>query len=105
MTCFLSIDWADPAVFEVDWHFSAGATWTGAIPKRDEDVIGLGLSTVWFSHDAGFSDQSEAAIEAFYKLQLTPSISTWFDLQYIIDPGGTSADHALAGTVRLEFNL
>jgi len=57
-------------------------------------VIGLGLSTVWFSHDAGLTDNSELAIEAFYKLQLTPSMSAWFDVQYIVDPGGIDADNA-----------
>ena len=65
MTCFLSLDWADSGVFEVDCHLSTGATWIGAIPTRDEDVIGLGLSTVWFSDDAGFWDNTESTVEAF----------------------------------------
>jgi len=105
VACFLSLDWSEPHVSEVDWHCSIGATWTGAIPNRDEDVIGLGVSTVWFNKDAGFTDSTESAVEAFYKLQLAPSMSTWFDVQYIVNPGGTDADNALVGTVRLEFSL
>ncbi len=59
-----------------DRHVGFGATWTGAIPHRDDDVIGIMASYVHFSgvaEGAGtFNEDYELAVELLYKLALTP---------------------------------
>jgi carbohydrate-selective porin OprB len=44
-------------------------------------------------------------MELYYKLQITGSISTKFDVQYIANPGGTSNDGALATGIRTEISF
>jgi porin len=101
---FVIYDTADADVFEIDHHLGAGVAWTGAIDGRDADVVGLGVSWVHFSDDAGFDGDSETAIEAFYRVQLSPYFSVKPDLQYIHDPSG-SEDDALVASVRLELTF
>jgi porin len=101
---FVIYDTADADVFEIDHHLAAGVAWTGAIDGRDADVVGLGVSWVHFSDDAGFDGDSETAIEAFYRVQLTPYFSVKPDVQYILDPSG-GEDDALVASVRLELTF
>lgn len=101
---FLQYDWADPEVTEVEHHAAGGFTWTGLLPTRDADAAGAMVSTVWFSDDADFADDSETNIEVFYKLQATPWMSIQPDVQYIINPGGTSAARdAVVASCRVEI--
>lgn len=101
---FAQYGYADKDVSEVEHHLSLGATWTGAIATRDEDVIGAMVSYVRVSDEAGagFVDSSETAIELFYKVQLAPWLSVKPDLQYIINPGATGERDAVVGTIRIE---
>jgi porin len=41
---FAQYGYADPDVSPFEHHVGAGLTWTGALPGRDEDALGLGLS-------------------------------------------------------------
>jgi porin len=101
---FLMYGWADPEVSLIEHHVGGGLSWTGLLPSRDEDVLGLGASYVRFSDEpgAGLVEPDELTLEAFYKLQLTSSCSVKPDLQYIIHPGG-AGDDALVGALRLEL--
>jgi carbohydrate-selective porin OprB len=99
---FLVYDTAESDVTEVDQHFGGGLAWTGALPGRDSDVIGMGASYAHFSGGAGFLDTGELAIESFYKLAITDFLSVKADLQYIKDPGGAGIDDALVGLVRVQ---
>lgn len=99
---FAVYDTADSDVTEVDQHFAAGVAWTGAIPTRDADVVGLGASYSHFSGGAGFEDTGELAVEAFYKLAITDYVSVKADVQYIKDPGGAGLEDAIAGMVRVQ---
>lgn len=99
---FAVYDTADSDVTEVDHHFAGGLAWTGALPGRDSDVIGLGASYVHFSGGAGFLDTGELSIESFYKLAITEFLSVKADLQYIKDPGGAGLEDALVGLLRVQ---
>lgn len=98
----LSDDDASP----IDLHLGGGVAWTGMLPGRDDDVAGVMFSYAHFAdpaRDAGvFTDDSEIAVETFYKLQLTPALSIKPDMQYIINPGGAGLPDALASTLRVE---
>jgi porin len=97
--------WAPEDRSEAVQYFGGGVQWTGAIPARDEDILGLGVFHVELSREAGFAEDDETAIEFFYKLQLCDFCSAKPDIQYIVNPGGTTADHSLAVGVRVEISF
>jgi len=105
---FLQFGTAEADVSELTRHAGGGASWTGALPGRDRDVIGLGATRVRFTDQpaAGFEKSSELAVEAFYKLQITPWLSITPDWQYIRSLGGVGGQkNALVGTVRVAVDV
>ncbi|MEM1108632.1 MAG: carbohydrate porin [Planctomycetota bacterium] len=102
---FAQYGWADDAVSEVDHHAGLGVQWTGPLAERPDDVLGLMVSPVFFTDEAGagFTEESEWAFEAFVKLQVTPWLSVKPDIQLILNPGGDEdIDDAWVGTLRFE---
>lgn len=98
---FLQYGAADPEVSEVREHFGAGFTWRGAIPRRDDDTFGLGVSLVRFGDVPGPVVSPETATEAFYEFRLTKWAAVVLDLQYITHPGGVPGRRdTLVGTSR-----
>jgi porin len=93
---FAQYGWADQDTSEIEHYVGAGAQWVGAIPSRDEDILGLGAFTVFFNDDAGFEEDTETAIEFFYKAQLAGWMSLKGDVQYITHPGGADEEDAVA---------
>lgn len=101
------IGFGDPNVAAIARHVEVGATWTGAIAGRDDDVCGFLVTHAVLTGESGAGfDGDETAGELFYKLQLTPALSLKPDLQYILNPGGDpSLDDALVATLRIELTL
>jgi len=101
---FLQYGYADADVSMIEHHGGGGIAWTGPIAGRDDDILGIGVSTVWFSDEPGASltDDTETAIELFYKAQILPWVSVKPDIQYITNPGGIGLDDAVVGTLRVE---
>ncbi|MGE3175561.1 MAG: carbohydrate porin [Planctomycetota bacterium] len=104
---FTSLGWADHDVAEAAMHVQLGATWTGAIEGRDDDVLGLVVTHVDLSDATGSPfTADETAIELMYRLQVTPAIALKPDLQFIVHPGGDeTADDALVGLLRVEITF
>ena len=106
-----SLGWADPLVNRIDGNALTSLTWTGAIPGRSIDEIGLGATYAHFSNGAGTRDDYELAIETFYRIRFTQYVSLKPDLQYIIHPSGSgeigesARDNALVGSLRLEVSF
>jgi len=76
--------------------FNTGLTWTGLLPGRDEDAMGIAL--VWMRLTPGQAAQlegnnrgNEFTIEATYEAQLTPWFELQPDLQFVVQPGGSTA--------------
>lgn len=76
---------------DVSSYYGAGLHYKGLIPKRDNDILGIGTAI------AGFSDRlkaidgrygQETVIETFYRIKLTPWMYIQPDVQYIMNPGG-----------------
>ncbi len=100
---FAQVRLADDEVSEVESHLSTGLAWTGPFAERDSDVLGLGLTRVDFSSDAGFTDAHETTLELFYRLQLLPWLSLKPDLQFAQNPGGDeTVDDAWVALLRIE---
>jgi len=95
--------WAPPDRSEALHYFGGGVAWTGALPGRDADILGVGLFQVEFSREAGFARGAERAIELFYRLELCEHFTIKPDLQFITNPGGGVLDDALVAGVRAEF--
>jgi porin len=79
------------------FYTSAGLVYTGLIPTRDADRIGISFAYADISSylknkavEAGACGASfEAVAELTYSIRLAPAIAIQPDLQYILHPGGT----------------
>lgn len=102
---FLQYGHSDDDVMEVEHYFGGGLQWIGAIPSRDDDILGIGTFTVEFSDQAGFVEGNETFVELFYKAQVTPWFSVKPDIQFVSNPGGTANDNALVIGLRTEVSF
>jgi len=100
---FAEYGWAPEDRTEVEQYVGGGVRWQGAIPERDDDVMGLGVFNVYFSEKAGFSQHSETAFELFYKAKVFGWLAIQPDMQYITNPGGIGNRNALVLGGRVEF--
>ncbi|HEY5706513.1 MAG TPA: carbohydrate porin [Terrimicrobiaceae bacterium] len=81
----------------IGFYFDTGLVYTGLIPTRDEDQVGVGFVCAQLtkgarrtlelegSHGVG----AEMVLEVTYKAILTPWLYIQPDAQFIINPGGT----------------
>lgn len=88
---FARYAWADPEVSEVEHHLASGVTWSAPFAHRPDDACGLAASLFELSGDAGFTEDREALVEAFYRFQATPAISLKPDVQWVMNPGGDAS--------------
>jgi porin len=95
---YLQYGYANPAISLAEHHVGGGLVWTGAIPSRDDDQIGLGADWVGFTHAEGadLDRDSELVIESYYKIRALKWLSIKPDLQYVMHPGGSDERDALA---------
>jgi hypothetical protein len=88
---------ADPDPQE---RIGAGLAWRGAVAGRDADAAGISL---WLEQPPIFgaaavragSEDDRAAVELFYRIQVTPAFSLRPDLQFILDDLGAPANDGL----------
>lgn len=72
-------------------YVSSGLHYKGPIPKRDKDTIGLAAASGTFAPRLGdITSQvgDETALEAFYRVQITPWFYLQPDVQFITRPSG-----------------
>jgi porin len=82
----------------INFYFDTGLSCKGLIPTRDNDTIGIGFGYAQLSNGArnGLRDEgvnptgAEMVIELTYQAEITPWLIVQPDLQYIINPGGTT---------------
>lgn len=103
---FGQLSWAPGDRNEIERYFGAGLLYTGALPERDLDQLGLGLAHAVFSDRVRDLDDltHETVVELFYLARLTPWLTLQPDLQLILNPGG-AGDHSLVLGLRLTANL
>jgi porin len=90
----------------VDFFVNAGATWKGAIPGREDDTAGIGVTYARTGSRARGLDRdvarftgvpfpvrsSEAVLEVTYQAQVTSWLTLQPDFQYVFRPGGGIPD-------------
>ena len=97
--------WNNDEVYVVEWEASGGLSLKGLIPKRDEDVLGLGVAAL-IPGDRYAQNDPEWHFELYYRIAVTENLAFSPDLQYVINPGGDSNnDPVFAGMLRAEFNF
>lgn len=73
-------------------YVGGGLEYIGPIPKRDKDKIGVAVASGNFAPRLGdITSQvgAETAVEAFYRIQVTPWFYLQPDVQFISRPSGT----------------
>jgi len=100
---FAQYGWSPENRSEANNYVGGGLQWIGALPGRDEDILGLGVFQVIFSEEAGLAKDGETAIELYYLYQMAGWMSLKPDLQYILNPGGDGKPDALAIGVRWQI--
>lgn len=103
---FLRIGFADQTVNPVGRYAGAGLVYTGLLPARDEDVLGLGISAAFLGRDfrdaqalAGTPvENRELVVELTYWMPVLPWLSLQLDAQYV---GNPAANPALANATLL----
>ena len=81
----------------VGFYFDTGLVYTGLIPTRDEDQLGVGFGYAQLTNGARQTLElegsrgvgAEMVLEFTYKAILTPWLYIQPDAQFIINPGGT----------------
>ncbi|MBU3666353.1 MAG: carbohydrate porin [Chthoniobacterales bacterium] len=76
--------------------FNTGFVYEGLFAGRDDDAAGIGL--VWTQLSAGQAAQldgsgrgTEMVLEATYQVQISPCLTLQPDVQFIVQPGGSTA--------------
>lgn len=104
---FAQYGFADESISDVAHHLAAGLVLSAPLPGREGDSAGLYASFADLSDDpaAPFAE-NETALDAYYRLQITPNAALQPELQYIINPSGDPAlDDALVLGLRLHIAL
>jgi len=105
LTLFLMYGYGDPSILPYDHNLGAGLAFTGPIPARKDDVVGVGIQAIHFSDDYNATADYEIDYELFYRIQLTPWFYVKPDVQYIQNPGGQGTPDALAVTLRAQIDF
>ena len=94
----------------VAFDCEGGATYTGLLPGRDGDVLGLGVLYAKVSKDARddtgtpWPTHHETVIEVSYQASINDWLSVQPDFQYIFNPGAVHGGRA-AAVAGLRFSL
>lgn len=111
---FLRIGFADERINPIGRYAGAGLVYTGLLPTRDEDVLGLGVSAGFISADcsdaramAGSPVESrELVVELTYWLRVLPWLSMQLNAQYISKPSADPGlDDAMLFGLRYQVTL
>ena len=94
---------------QINVYADGGIVFTGMIPRRPNDVFGIGLAYTGISDDASAFDRDsglsvirnhETLLEISYTAEIKPGWTLQPDLQYIWQPGGNVPDDAGTGAVK-----
>jgi porin len=103
---FFQLGWVPSRYNEIGTVYGTGLQWTGPIPARDADVLGVGFFHASLSGrvQALEGRYAESVFETYYKIQIAKFLSIKPDIQIVFDPGGAGRDALVVGA-RLELDL
>ena len=100
---FAQYGYAPEDRWEANHYLGGGIQWTGLLPQRDNDCLGLGIFHVIFSDQTERVENAETAIEIFYSYKASQWLCLKPDVQYIRNPGGVGNKDAVAIGLRCEI--
>ena len=99
LTVFFEYSWAPENRNQINEYFSTGAMYTGLIPTRDSDEIGLAVTYMSPSENLkpdGLAN-NQTNFELFYKANVTPWLYIQPDVQWLQNVGGADIDAVVVG--------
>lgn len=86
------------------YYLGGGMNYTGFSSKQPADALGVAVASAGFNKSYR---QNETTIEMYYKKQIGENLFIQPDLQYVINPAGTSEtlNNALVGILRFGLNF
>jgi len=96
---WFQLSWAPPDRNQNDLWVGGGFVYTGPIPGRDNDQLGIGASGATLTPGPGASGSppTEITLECFYAISLAPWLTLQPDLQIVIDPAAGGRDAVVLG--------
>lgn len=93
----------------VGHHIAGGVNYTGLIPNRDSDVVGVAVTNSYLSpkfRTANDRERAETTVEVTYKARITDDLFIQPDIQYVRTPNGDKAiKNASVFTLRTEIHF
>jgi len=109
LSLFGRIGTANDDINPIARYQGLGLVYTGALPGRDADRLGLAIGRIENGEDyrrALGLDARETHMEFTYRAQILPWLAVQPDIQYVVNPGTDSAlENALVLGVRIEAAL
>ena len=106
MGVFLRYSYSPSDSTEIEHMWHAGGQYTGIIPGRDRDALGVGMALAQLggpsSRDTRYDH--ETIYELYYSIPVSPSTKLTLDLQYVQHPGAEDGSCIIPG-FRLEFDF
>jgi len=101
---------ADDKTLAIDAYAGGGLVYTGPLPGRDEDMVGISVASAHFGkpYEATVSGpvSNETTWEISYQAAIRPGFSVQPDVQYVVHPGGDpSVKNAVVVGVRFKLDL
>lgn len=85
---FFQLGWAPENRNEVNRYIGTGFSYTGLLPARDQDTLGLGLSYARLTGQPGRAAEIGLVnAELYYSAQINSFLNLQPDIQYFSDPG------------------
>lgn len=93
---FIRYSLSNPKVNDVQTNLATGISYRGVLQrKKNEDEVGLGLTTVHFSSgylkENDYKDTDEIAFEVYYDFKLAKNLGLRPDIQFIQNPSGNQS--------------
>lgn len=114
LTVFARVGFADPRVNRFSQFYGGGLVYTGLIPGRNVDALGIAAAATFNSshferarqQEGQPVDDAEIALEFTYAINISPELVIQPDLQYIVNPDtNPHVRNALVLGVRIQINL
>lgn len=105
---FVQLGFSDALVSPVARHMGAGIVATGLVPGRQDDVVGVAVTSIRFGEqtECPTTAGSETNVGAFYKFALTGWLALKPDLQVVMNPAGDRTRRtAVVSTLRFEVGF
>lgn len=104
VVAFVRYGHAESTNQSVEACFTTGVTWTGPVPSREDDRLGVGMTSAK-ARDQKMED-GETAYEVTYRVEVVKGVAVQPDFQRVVRPGGDSeAKPVDVGALRLELSL